>query len=123
MTDKNPYQPQLSASDATGVPVKSTSDRIGKMIVYALLALLFGGNAPRIVPGGPFISLIGDILPTAAACAAIYTGFRVIRGPSLPRKVIAVLAIVIATVAIGRVLASVYTFWVRPYARGSLIGL
>jgi hypothetical protein len=92
-------------------------------VIFAVLALLLGGHRPRINPGGPFISLIGDVLPTALAVAAIGYSFAAMRRAEIPVTVTALVIITVAAIAIGNVLSSIVAFWFRPTARGDLFGL
>ncbi len=39
-------------------PIKSLSFRLILTVVFAISAFAFGGSIPRVVPGGPFLSLI-----------------------------------------------------------------
>ena len=89
----------------------------------AVVALFFGGHVSRIVPGGPFISVTGDVLPFFAALAAIALGFLCLRSHDAAHKLFAVILILIATIAVANITVDVYSFWHRPAARGSLWGL
>jgi hypothetical protein len=104
-------------------PQPAKQNRLTIAVIFALLALLLGGQSPRINPGGPFISLIGDILPTALAVAAIGYCFAAMRRAGIPVTVTALVIITVATIAIGNVFSSIVAFWFRPTARGDLLGL
>ena len=95
----------------------------GVAFSLAVPAIFFAGQMPRVIPGGPFISIIGDVLPFLAALAAIVFGFVCLRASGTAPKLIAIIAITIATVAIAQVIRDVYSFWQYPYARGDLFGI
>lgn len=98
-------------------------NRLAWIIGLSSFALLFGGTALRIVPGGPFISLHSDVLPTLAALSAIRLGLLTLRGKDTAAKLVSLVFILVATIAISNVFNSVYLFWHRPYARGDFLGL
>jgi len=64
--------------------VRAHPSEIKRMIGLTLFALLFGGSAGRTVPGGPFISVIGDILPAAASLTVMRLGRDILRAMSVP---------------------------------------
>jgi hypothetical protein len=92
-------------------------------VIFTVLALLLGGQRPRVNPGGPFISLVGDVLPMALAVAAIGYSLAAMRRGEIPVKVAALVIIVVAGIAIRNVLSSILAFWFRPTARGDLFGI
>jgi hypothetical protein len=96
---------------------------LGRIIGLAVFSVLFGGSAARIVPGGPFVSLTGDILPTIAAVVSIRYSLLTLRGRDIGTKAIAVTCVVVCTFALSNVFRSVLSFWFRPYARGDFFGL
>ena len=99
------------------------SQRLGWIIGLTALAFVLGGSVTKTVPGGPFISVVGDILPSVAALAAIRLGFVALRGRRAGVKFVAALCLLVASLTLGRIMIDVYTFWSRPYARGELIGI
>lgn len=96
--------------------------RLRWMIGLALFSFLMGGSLQRIVPGGPFISVISDILPSVAALISIRLGLLILRGKNPGAKFVALLFILLATLSLARIMTVVYLFWNRPYARGDLFG-
>lgn len=91
--------------------------------VLGTLALASAGQVMRERPGGPFISLTGDVIPFVAAVVAIIIGFCCLRAYTVKPKLIALIFIAFATVAIAIIIADVHSFWIRPFARGQLLGL
>ena len=79
--------------------------------------------AQKIVPGGPFISLFGDIIPAAFALAAIWCSLSYINYPLLKIKVAAAAHIVLATALLAWVTLAVACFYFNPHARGDAFGL
>jgi hypothetical protein len=114
--------PESRASSSTPDREANPPLRIGWIVGLTLFALLFSGSAIRIVPGGPFISITGDLLPAVASVVAMRLGLLILRGNALLPKLLALLFILLATLALSRVMIDVYTFWIRPFARGDLIG-
>lgn len=92
----------------------------GALAVVAFLACL---ATHKVSPGGPFVSLIGEVLPLLCGCVAIFFGVSCVRARPRIYAAIAVVYLLIATYAISVVLSSIVFFWNRPYARGPLIGL
>jgi len=101
----------------------SQPSRLGWTIGLVLFSLLLGGSTPRIVPGGPFISITSDILPGVASLTAIRFGLIALRGRNIVAKFVALMFILLATLALSRIMIDVYSFWHRPFARGDLLGL
>ena len=89
----------------------------------AILAVCIGGGLSKIVPGGPFISVFFDILPSLAAIVAIVLCLRNIRDLPWDGIFAGVLPLILSTIALANVFESVISFWHRPYARGDLFGL
>jgi len=98
-----------------------------KRMVWAwglsIVAVWNGGCGSKIVPGGPFISVIWDILPSLFALTAIGLSLRNIRERPGYWIASSLVAITLSNFALANVISSVVTFWHRPYARGVLIGL
>jgi hypothetical protein len=95
---------------------------LSRIIGLAVFSVLFGGTAARIVPGGPFVSLTSDILPTIAAVASVRYSLLSLRGRDIGTKVIAMFFVVVCTFALSNVFRSVLSFWFSPYARGDFFG-
>src|SRR5262249_16655372 len=93
---------------------------LGWMIVGLFLAL--GMPHPgRIVPGGPFLSVSGDLVPIALCLTILTVCVTWFRGETLAGKVFLLVVMLSATVLLARLLESILLFWFRPYARGVLI--
>jgi hypothetical protein len=92
-------------------------------MLLTVFAYSFGGSVPRIIPGGPAISIVGDVLPCLAAVSGIGFAFGCLRARSTWPKVLCFVITFINIVAIKNVIVSVYTFWTNRFARGDLIGL
>jgi len=89
----------------------------------ALTTLAFTGvGTQRIIPGGPFISVTGDILPLASALSAICLGLFTLRHPDFLIKLAGLIFIVLATLSVAYNIIDVCSFWFHPKARGNLLG-
>ena len=119
-------QPEPSTESATNDSEPQSNEistaRVGWMVVLTFYAIAFGGTAIRIVPGGPFFSMSADILPVVTAVAAILIALSTFRTKQTQIKLLAIIPIVICCFAITNVVTDVMWFWVRPAARGDLIG-
>jgi hypothetical protein len=109
--------------DSCKHPPHSFEPTLASAYFLAFAALLCGGHTPRVRPGGPFISLIGDVLPVFMALVAIGFAFYIMWSHRLFIRLNAWFTILIALIAIGMVYVDIYRFWIRPYARGELLGL
>lgn len=121
---ENPYEsPQTGAHAHSRPQPPRESSRIGWVIGLSLFAVVLGGSTGRTVPGGPFISLTGDILPTIAALFAIRLALLTLRCRGVAIKLVAMLFVLVSTFALSNVFMSVYCFWfLRSHARGDLFG-
>lgn len=90
-------------------------------IALAVVCVFFGGS--KIIPGGPFISFTGDILPHGFTAAAVVVCFRSYRSSSTGQRVILLILAGLAASLSLLTISSTYSFWTRPYARGSLFGI
>ncbi len=75
----------------------------------------------RLIPGGPFLSVHGDILPVVGCLALLAygaKGFRVI-DPDL--RLVLAFAMLASVGMIAVVVANVLSFWKDPFARGALL--
>lgn len=91
---------------------------IGMLFFTAFLAT----SGIKVVPGGPFISLHADVAPAVLSVAFVAVAWRSLRhGPLLRRLTVALLTLCAVMVLI-LVLDSVISFWLRPHARGVLVG-
>lgn len=95
---------------------------IAGCLILIGFALSCGCSPARIIPGGPFISLFGDVIPSFCHLAAIRLGLVTLRVKSARSKVIALGLILIATAGILLATLDAILFWITPHARGSLLG-
>jgi hypothetical protein len=111
------------AMDAAEKPW-SCQKRCALAYCLAIFALALGGRplAGRSIPGGPFISISGDILPGIAAWMALRLLFLCLREPTLLPKLVAFPVCVIVGFAIARVAIDIVEFQMNPFARGAGIG-
>jgi hypothetical protein len=87
----------------------------------AVIGILVGPG--RINPGGPFVSLIGDVLPACASVFAICNVLPFLRASRIGTVWTAAITLCFATLLIGFVLFGVVSFALAPNSRGTLIGL
>ena len=90
-------------------------------IFFGLVIALTMSRPMRIVPGGPFLSVSGDLVPLAFCLTILTVCMTWFRGETAAGKVFLLLNIVLATILLAKVLESILLFWFRPYARGVLI--
>jgi crotonobetainyl-CoA:carnitine CoA-transferase CaiB-like acyl-CoA transferase len=89
-------------------------------------ALAFAGllsltGPPKSIPGGPYVSVIGDVIPTILGSAAIVLGTVSIRKAHGGIQVIVIALSLTAAALLGLVLEGVITFWLDPHAYGRSI--
>ncbi len=77
----------------------------------------------RMIPGGPFVSLFGDILPSILCVAILICGVLTLRSATPGVRVWILGVVLLTTLFLGSVVAGVVTFWLDPHARGALFGL
>ena len=90
-------------------------------IIVAFSGILVATTA-RIIPGGPFISVHTDILPSLGCLALLVIGGMGLRRVSPQRRFILSCAMAVSFALIGVVIANVVAFWREPFARGVLLG-
>jgi len=86
--------------------------------LFSMYAFVFGGSTQRAIPGGPFLSVTGDLLPMAFAVLAVVLGLTLCRGKDAGTRIAVSLMLLVATVAFARTFNDVYLYWNSPYARG-----
>jgi len=117
-------QPRHDVANTEAASPNPNWSRLTPVILLSAVAFLLGGNcSARIVPGGPFISILGNVIPAIAAVVAIGKGLVAMRCKPAWPKLIAFACILVATIGLAHVIIDVYVFWNRPHARGALIGL
>lgn len=92
------------------------------MAGLTVVAFCFAGMSVRSAPGGPFFSVMGDIVPALAALIAIRLALFNLRVNNTGIRLIAFGFLVLATLVLSSITNDVYSFWYRPSARGVLIG-
>jgi hypothetical protein len=93
-----------------------------RAFALALAGLLAASSPAKVVPGGPFLSFIGDIIPAFVCVAVAVFGFASLRSTRGGALAIVCLLILLATALFGSIAKDVILFWFRPYARGTVIG-
>lgn len=76
-------------------------------------------DAAKMIPGGPFISFRGDILPHVFAALAILIVLPGYRAYSTGRRITALCVIGFALLLSTATALSTYAFFKAPYARGA----
>lgn len=104
-------------------PPMTLRTRLGWVVGYLVFAFVFGGHTPRSIPGGPTLSVTGDILPATSAVLAILLSFVLLRHRSALVKTIAFALVAVGAVAFSLIVIDVVVFQVRPYQRGPRLGL
>ena len=120
MMIENPFEPPEN-EERSDTSTTDYSPRLGIVALLSVVALISAGSV-KTIPGGPFISLTGDVLPFAAAVSALWLLPRIVSRARLMTKLVGLAFGIIATVALLAVVAGVIGFWLRPAARGDLFG-
>jgi hypothetical protein len=116
-----PYQASISDLIADRARVHRWRATKG-MGLLVCIALLLGGEAARIVPGRPFISIFFDVCPLVACIIVIWHALLLLRDSTAREKAAGLILIALATLGIAKVLFAVVSFWITPNSRGDLIG-
>ena len=90
---------------------------VGTVLLSALLTLTGG----KMIPGGPFISIHADAAPALMSLGLVAVAWRSLRHGPLWRRLTVALIMLCAVAVLFLVLATVISFWLRPYARGALV--
>jgi hypothetical protein len=105
-------------------PRNSSSPEVFAAIVTTTaIAIVFGGQANQAIPGGPYISIFGHIIPGIAALVSIALALSFVRGARLHLLILAAPFMLISSFAIYQILASLLRFWLDPIARGMSFGI
>lgn len=95
---------------------------IGALVAVVVVAALLALTAGKSIPGGPFVSIRSDLTPFVVSLASIAVAWRSMRHGTFRRRLgVAVVVLFAAAVAIVSA-DNVMSFWLRPYARGALVG-
>jgi len=87
-------------------------------LVIAIMLIPYSG---KIIPGGPFLSIRGDVMPIIISCIVLTIGLRAYRTASLGSRLLILLFCGIALFFIITVLENVVMFATDKYARGPLL--
>lgn len=80
-------------------------------------------GAGKANPGGPFVSLFGDVVPVTSALLTIWFSLPYTVHRILKIKVSAIALLALATVMLASVAVGVTVFYFSPHARGTALGL
>jgi hypothetical protein len=98
---------------------------MNRVAVMALVLAIAGGlslaGPPKVIPGGPFLSVIGDLAPAAGCLTVLMLGLASIRTARGGAAVGIGLLLLAGTLLLGSILKGVIVFWCDPYARGTLL--
>lgn len=95
----------------------------GGLFVLGVTASIIGpAVTAKINPGGPFISVVGDLLPLSLNLASICAGLGAFPSARGDVKAILLLMFGWATVMIGVTLSGLITWWAWPSLRGDILG-
>ena len=90
--------------------------------VIAVAVFLMPYGFSKTIPGGPFISVVGELIPLLTFCVFIYLEVKQYRISSLHLRVWTLLLIGITVLLIGIILFNNLSYWFTPYSRGQLLG-
>lgn len=97
---------------------------LAAMFMAVAISALFCKTPVRAIPGGPFISISANVLPTLASVVGIAIGMMCLKSkPPLLIQSLIICGILIATFVAGASIVDMYTAWTDPRLRGSLWGL
>jgi len=98
--------------------------RMWMMLICLLAAfVIYQFDSPKIFPGGPFLSISRDLLPTALCLVTLWIGVVSIRRAPGDYKYYICILLLAATVQLAFLLERIIVFWFSPRARGSLFGI
>ena len=124
LTESNPHKSPNANATSHAAPRLSRPElrpkRTSWIFWLLFVAILCSLTSVKITPGGPFISIVGDIFPTIAILAAIRLGLLMLRDAGFGRKLTSLMFIGISTLLLAYVWIPICVFWVRPYSRGDL---
>jgi ABC-type antimicrobial peptide transport system permease subunit len=95
-------------------------DTASIFLFVGVLSWPFG--AGKVIPGGPFVSVLGDIIPATFALVTIACAIPFIRFPLARIQISAFAHITLATALLALVCLSVVGFYLDPYSRGDVVG-
>lgn len=83
---------------------------------------MMGIGGMKRIPGGPFISITGNILPVIIAFMTLFITIDAYPHSGITKRIIMLILTGFAYLLAIAAILSVYDFWMDPYARGRLIG-
>ena len=92
-------------------------------VVLLLAAVLLGVSDNKTVPGGPFISIVHEVIPVVLCFLVSARFVRNWRTSRWSQRVYGALFTLLATFLTGTILKFVISFWMSPYSRGRLIAI
>ena len=95
---------------------------LGALILVVVVAALLTLTAAKMIPGGPFVSIRSDLTPFILSVAVIALAWRSLRRGGPRRRLGAGIVVLMAAAVAGVAADNVMSFWLRPYARGALVG-
>jgi hypothetical protein len=101
--------------------VAQLEKRTSLMALALFVSWILSGTSEKCIPGGPFVSIVGELLPVVISFLVLTTGFLSLQNaPGIGKFIVAVL-MCIGAALIADVSRQVLSFWFNPYARGTLI--
>ena len=102
-------------------------DWIASSLPFLYLACLLAGMlnpAPtRSIPGGPFVSVTGDLIPFLVGAVSLVCSVIFCTHTQTKIRIAAIILAGVSIVLMFNAVLDVYNFAVRPAARGSLFGI
>jgi hypothetical protein len=98
-----------------------TRRRWFRLTLLGFAALFFAANGGKSNPGGPFISVMCDVLPVALAIYSLTASVRLLSDESVLVRVLAFVPMSTAMFAIVSVARNILQFWSNACARGPMI--
>ena len=96
--------------------------RLSKLWLILAVSAILVATTVRVIPGGPFLSIHGDILPILSCVALFVIASIALPRSSVPRRMLLISAMLGSLGLTGLIVAKVVSFWREPFARGELVG-
>lgn len=90
------------------------------LVGISLLIIAFGG---KVIPGGPFISVFGELIPLLILVFFLFVEFKLYIRSNLKLRRWFLLVVCFTVLLIGFILFNNLSFWFDPYSRGRLFGI
>jgi len=91
-------------------------------VILLLVAEMLRPILPKMRPGGPYLSLTGEIIPFCLFIFSIMLIIRDYKIRTIPIKLFSILVIGFWTFYVGKIVLDAISFWNDPYSRGILFG-